>query len=158
VQSPRAPHGSNNFFLGVRLPPVPPYAPFNNPAGASSQIDWAALPMFFTEDGPSSAEVNTNPTIQATILAQELSDVSLARSSGMDPNFDGACVFQSLDQLAHKTGAETGFGITTFQTGVFQTIVDVDQGLIPPGGAGTWRLDTLIPKPAFAVVKQAFTA
>jgi hypothetical protein len=145
----------NHFFLGVRTPPSS-YAPYNNPAGASSQIDWSTIPMFFTEDGPSSAQPPNDPTIQATILQQELSDVSLARSSGNDPNFDGACVFQSLDQLAFKTGSETGFGITTFQTGVYQTINDTDPNLIPAGGTGTWRLDTLVNKPAFDVVQQAF--
>lgn len=153
------PVGNDNAaFLGLET--NPPYAPYNHPAGTSAQIDWASIPMFFTEDGPSSAQPGNNPTIQAQILQRELAEVQQARTNGQNPNFDGACVFQSLDQLAHKTGAETGFGIQTFQTGVYQTITDVPPtvGLIngSPMANVTWRLDQLVPKPAFNVVKQAF--
>jgi hypothetical protein len=43
---------------------------------ASSQIDWNAIPMVFSELGPSSGEVNTNPAIQAEILKlQTITDV-----------------------------------------------------------------------------------
>jgi len=153
------PVGNDNAaFLGLET--NPPYAPYNHPAGTSAQIDWASIPMFFTEDGPSSAQPGNNPTIQAQILQRELAEVQQARTNGQNPNFDGACVFQSLDQLAHKTGVETGFGIQTFQTGVYQTITDVPPtvGLIngSPMANVTWRLDQLVPKAAFNVVKQAF--
>jgi hypothetical protein len=153
------PIGNDNAaFLGLQT--NPPYAPYNNPACISAPIDWASIPMFFTEDGPSSAQPGNNPTIQVQILQTELSEVQQARTNGQNPNFDGVCVFQWLDQLAHKTGAETGFGIVTFQTGDFQTITDVPptMDLIDgnPMPNVTWRLDSLVPKPAFNVVKMAF--
>jgi hypothetical protein len=153
------PIGNDNAaFLGLQSNPS--YAAYNHPTGTPAQIVWASIPMFFTEDGPSSAQPGNNPTIQAQILQTELGEVRQAQTNGQNPNFDGVCVFQSLDQLAHKTGAETGFGIQTFQTGVYQTITDVPptQGLIngSPMSNVTWRLDSIVPKPAFNVVKQAF--
>lgn len=149
----------NSFFLGLK--PQVRYNPYYNPGnGASAAIDWANIPMFFTEDGPSLAQAKGNPQVQAQILGQELSDVQQAHTlSGVTRDFDGAAVFQSLDQVTHKTGSETGFGIQTVQTSggnfVFQTII-TDPSLVPPGGSGTWRLDSIIPKPSFNVVKTAF--
>jgi hypothetical protein len=128
------------------------YAPYNHPVDASSQIDWNAIPMVFSELGPSSGEVNTNPTIQAEILKHQLATVQWAETSGKDPAFDGAMVFQSLDQIAHKTGPESHFGIETFVTGVHQTITDLPP--TPILQSGIWRLDVLKPKPAFQVVKE----
>jgi hypothetical protein len=142
-----------DFFLGEKTNPDI-YAPYNHPVDASSQIDWNAIPMVFSELGPSSGEVNTNPTIQAEILKHQLATVKWAETSGEDPAFDGAMVFQSLDQIAHKTGPESHFGIETFETGVHQTIADVPP--TPILQSGIWRLDVLKPKPAFHVVKEAF--
>ena len=147
-------------FLGLQQ--NPPYSPYNSPTGASTSIDWANIPMFFTELGPSSLESNTNPTIQAQILKKQLGDVQTARTNSQNPNFYGASVFQWLDQITHKTGPESGFGIQTFQTSngnfVYQTITDVAPTVLPPGPAGqsVWRLDSLVPKPAYNVVKEAF--
>jgi hypothetical protein len=149
----------NSFFLGLK--PLVNYNPYYNPGnGATTQIDWANIPMFFTEDGPSLVQANGDPVQQAAILKQELADVQQAHTlSGQTHDFEGAAVFQSLDQVTHKQGSETGFGIQTVQTSggnfVYQTIVD-DPNLVPPGGAGTWRLDSIIPKPSFNVVKTAF--
>jgi hypothetical protein len=154
------PVGNDNAaFLGLQQ--NPPYTPYNRPGGgASPQVGWANIPMFFTEDGPSSLQPGSSPQMQAQILQQELSEVQQARSNGQNPNFNGVAVFQSHDQVTHKTGAESGFGIQTFQVNggnfVFQTITDVPPTVVPPGGAGVWRLDAVVPKPAFNVVKQAF--
>jgi hypothetical protein len=151
----------NSFFLGEK--PIVNYNPYYAPGnGASTQIDWANIPMFFTEDGPSLVQANGDPQQQAQILQSLLSQVQQAHTlSGLTKDFEGASVFQSLDQVTHKQGSETGFGIQTVQTSggnfVYQTIVD-DPSLVPPGGSGTWRLDSIIPKPSFGVVKTAFNS
>jgi hypothetical protein len=153
------PVGNDNAaFLGLET--SPPYAPYNRPTGASGQIDWASIPMFFTEDGASATQAGNDPTIQAQIDKKQLADVQTARTNGQNPIFDGVCVFQSLDQLAAKAGSETGFGILTFQTGDFLTITDVPptKGLLDgsPADNVMWRLDTFVQKPAYNVVKAAF--
>lgn len=143
------------WFLGEK--DGGPYAPYYAPAGASSQIDWKAIPLVFTELGPNSVEAN-----QPEVLKSQLETVKWAEKHNKEHGtaFDGAMVFQSLDQTAHKTGPESHWGIEKFKTGDFQTIVDV-----PPtpglsnGSPATnleWRLDTLMDKPAWAVVKSAF--
>jgi hypothetical protein len=149
----------NSFMLGLK--PLNLYNPYYAPGnGAVSQIDWANIPMFFTEDGPSLVQADGDPAKQGQILQSLLGQVQQAHTlSGLTKDFEGAAVFQSLDQVVRKTGSETGFGIQTIQQSggnyVYQTIVD-DPSLVPPGGAGTWRLDSIIPKPSFNVVKTAY--
>jgi hypothetical protein len=148
-------------FLGQRNPNI--YAPYNHPVGATvPQIDWNSIPMVFTELGPSSGEKGSNPEKQAQILEEQLATVKWAETTGksQDPNFDGAMIFQSLDQLVHKTGPDAHYGIETFKNGDFKTITDVPP---TPGYSGgnpannvMWRLDVLEHKPAWAVVKKAF--
>jgi hypothetical protein len=146
-----------DYFLGEKSNPNI-FAPYNHPVNASSQINWNGIPMIFTELGPSSGEPNTNPTKQAEILKHQLQTVRFAEKSGKAPQFDGAMVFQSLDQIAHKTKAESHFGIETFKKGDFKTITDVPPTVLPPGPdhQDVWRLDVLEPKPAWNVVKEAF--
>ena len=131
-------------FLGKKTDGAE-YPAYNHPANASSQIDWNTIPMFFTELGPDSIRYD-----QPAVLKHQLETVKWAQTTGKakDPSFDGAMVFQSLDQLAHKQNqqpAERHWGIETFKTGDYQEIND------------TWRLDVLEPKPAWTVVKDAFT-
>ncbi len=130
------------------------YAPYNHPVVASSQIDWNTIPMFFTELGPDSVRYN-----QPEVLKHQLETVKWAQTTGKtkDPSFDGAMVFQSLDQIAHKQNQEPAqrhWGIETFKTGDYQEITNEP----PTPGNGTWRLDVLEPKPAWTVVKDAFNA
>ena len=146
-----------DYFLGEKTNPAI-FAPYNHPVNASSQINWNGIPMIFTELGPSSGEPNTNPTIQAEILKHQLQTVKVSEKSGKDPQFDGAIVFQSLDQIAHKTKAESHYGIETFKQGDFKTITDVPPTVLPPGPDNqevcAWM--ALEPKPARNVVKEAF--
>ncbi len=140
-------------FLGKKTKGAD-YAPYNHPVGASSQIDWNAIPLVFTELGPDSLRFD-----QPAVLKHQLDAVKWAETTGKttDPNFDGAMVFQSLDQLAHKSDqppAEAHWGIETFKTGDYQEITDVP----PTPGNSTCALDVLQPKPAFTVVKDAFNA
>lgn len=151
------PDGNDNAaFLGLQK--NPPYPSFFAPGNADPRISWSTMPVFFTEDGPSSRQEGSNPQMQAQILQKQLTDCKNSTLKGIHPNFDGTTVFQWLDQIAQKTGAEQGFGVNTFQTGVFQTLEDVPPTVVPPGGAGTWRLDTLVQKPAFAVIGPIFNS
>ncbi len=135
------------------------YAPYNHPVGASTQIDWNAIPLFFGELGGDSLTQN-----QPEVDKQQLAVVHWAETKGRatDPTFDGAMVFQSLDQVVHKAGSESHFGIQTVKKGDFKTITDVPPtpGLSngSPVSNLEWRLDVLEDKPVFAVVKNAFTA
>ena len=149
-----------DYFLGMKTNPDI-FAPYNHPVAANPAIDWNNIPMVFTELGPSSGETNTNPEIQAQILQHQLATVAWAQANkGTDPMFDGAMVFQSLDQIAHKTGAESYYGIDTFNTGQYETITDVPPTPGLSNGSPVdnlqWRLDVLQHKPAWAVVKTAF--
>ncbi len=138
-------------FLGKKTDGAE-YPPYNHPENASSQIDWNTIPMYFTELGPSSQNSD-----QPAVLKHQLETVKWAQTTGKttDPTFDGAMVFQSLDQIAHKQDqdpAQRHWGIETFKTGDYQEITNES----PTPGTGTWRLDALEPKPAWTVVKDAF--
>jgi hypothetical protein len=144
-----------DYFLGEKTNPAI-FAPYNNPVGASTSINWNTIPLVFTELGPNSVQYD-----QAVVLKHQLNTVKWAETTGHDPTFDGAMVFQSLDQTAHKTGPEAHWGIEKFNTGDYKTITDVPPtpGLSngSPVSDLTWRLDVLERKPAFTIVKDAFT-
>ncbi len=149
------PLGNNiKWFLGQET--GGPYSAYNNPVGASTQINWNAIPLVFTELGPNSVQAN-----QPEVLKSELASVKWAENhSAQDPTFDGAMVFQSLDQVAHKTGPESHWGIETIKKNDFKEITDVPPTIGLSNGSPvsdlTWRLDVLEHKPAWAVVQAAF--
>jgi hypothetical protein len=150
----------NSFFLGLKT--FATYAPYYAPTDGIADIDWTTIPMFFGENGKSALDPGSSPAIQAQVDQQQLADVAAARASANSKNFYGACVFQSLDQVVHKTAAESGFGIQTPRKNgsnyVFQIVTNGPNIPVPPGaqGANVWYLDYLDNKPVFQVVKNAW--
>ena len=116
----------NSFFLGVHVA-VPTYAAYNHPAGASSQIDWTAMPMFFTEDGPSSAASRQQPPGPGDDPGSSLPTSARPAPAATTPTSMAHVSSSRWISSPTRPGPRPGYGITTFQTGVYQTIVDTVQ-------------------------------
>jgi hypothetical protein len=141
------------------------YAPYNHPTGTKSPIPWDTIPMIFYEVGGTSIETDPSnppksPETQAALDRKQLADMKTARSNGKNANFYGGAVFQSLDQVTHKIGSESGFGVQTVARSgnsfVYQTVTVAPKYKIPSFINAVWRLDKIVPKPALDVVRQAF--
>ena len=106
--------------------------------------------LFFSEIGQNSDATNGGEAGQASWEMGQLQAVMpLARDATQTANgyFQGACVFQSLDQL-YKGGTEAEFGIYKFGTGTAPTA--------KTKGGQTYPVDSLVAKPVYGVVQSAF--